>query len=35
MTWKKIVRLVAVSACPKCGNPAFDLEPGYDIDDPN
>jgi uncharacterized Zn finger protein len=33
MIWKKIVRIVAVSACPKCGNGGFDIEPGYDIDD--
>jgi ribosomal protein S27AE len=33
--WKKIVQVVAVSACPKCGNSGFDLEPGADIDDPH
>jgi uncharacterized Zn finger protein len=33
MTWKKVVKLVAVSACPICGNRGFDLEPGADIDD--
>jgi hypothetical protein len=35
MTWRKIVQAVAVSACPECGNAAFDLEPGEDLDDPN
>jgi hypothetical protein len=25
--WKKVVQVVAVSACPKCGNRAFDPEP--------
>jgi predicted nucleic-acid-binding Zn-ribbon protein len=35
MTWKKVVRVTAVSACPKCGNPAFDPEPGSDLDDPH
>jgi ribosomal protein S27AE len=34
MTWKKIVKVTAVSACPKCGNGGFDLEPDADIDDP-
>ena len=34
MAWEKIVRVVAVSACPKCGNGGFDLMPGEDIDDP-
>jgi hypothetical protein len=33
--WKKVVQLVGVSACPRCGNHAFDYEPGTDIDDPN
>jgi hypothetical protein len=33
MVWKKIVRITAVSACPKCGNSGFDLEPGEDMDD--
>jgi hypothetical protein len=32
--WKKIVQVTAISACPKCGNRGFDLEPGGDIDDP-
>ncbi len=32
--WKKVVQVVAVSACPKCGNRAFDPEPGTNIDDP-
>jgi hypothetical protein len=35
MVWKKIVRVTAVSACPKCGNNAFDFGPGADIDDPH
>lgn len=34
MAWKKVVRVVAVSACPKCGNSGFDFEPGHDMDDP-
>jgi transcription initiation factor TFIIIB Brf1 subunit/transcription initiation factor TFIIB len=34
MVWKKIVEIVAVSACPKCGNRGFDLEPGSDMEDP-
>ncbi len=34
MAWKKIVEVVAVSACPVCGNAGFDFEPGADIDDP-
>ena len=33
MVWKKVVR-VTVAACPKCGNRAFDFEPGHDMDDP-
>jgi hypothetical protein len=33
--WKKVVQLVAVSACPKCSNSAFDPEPETNIDDPN
>jgi ferredoxin len=32
--WKKIGQLVAVSACPKCSNRAFDLEPEQHFDDP-
>jgi ferredoxin len=32
--WKKVVQVVAVSECPKCGNRAFDLEPGTTIDNP-
>ena len=28
MVWKKVVKVVAVSACPKCGNNGFDPEPG-------
>jgi len=35
MAWNKIVHITAVSACPKCGNPGFDLEPGEDVDDLN
>jgi uncharacterized Zn finger protein len=35
MTWEKVVRVVGVSACPVCGNPAFDFEPGADKDDPH
>jgi hypothetical protein len=31
--WQKVVRVTSVSACPQCGNGAFDLEPGSDIDD--
>lgn len=34
MARKKIVEVTAISACLKCGNPAFDLEPGQDLDDP-
>jgi ferredoxin len=34
MTWKKVVKVVGVSECPVCGNPAFDFEPNADIDDP-
>jgi uncharacterized Zn finger protein len=33
MVWEKIVQVIAVSSCPKCGNPAFDYEPGSDKDD--
>jgi hypothetical protein len=33
MAWEKIVQLVAVSACPECGNRGFDVEPGYDMRD--
>jgi ferredoxin len=32
--WKKVVQLVAASACPKCGNQAFDPEPGTGRNDP-
>ena len=32
--WKKVVQVIAVSECPKCGSRAFDLEPGTNIDDP-
>jgi predicted nucleic-acid-binding Zn-ribbon protein len=32
MVWKKVVKVVAVSACPKCGNNGFDPEPGTDLD---
>jgi hypothetical protein len=32
--WKKVIEVVAVSACPKCGNRAFAPEPGTNIDDP-
>jgi ferredoxin len=35
MTWKKVVRVVGVSVCPVCGNPAFNFEPGADVDDPH
>jgi uncharacterized Zn finger protein len=35
MAWKKVVMVVAVSACPVCGNGGFDLESGADIDDPH
>ena len=24
-----------MSACPKCGNGGFDLEPGFHLDDPS
>ena len=34
MVWKKVVQVVAVSECPKCGNRAFDHEPETTIDDP-
>jgi ferredoxin len=34
MAWEKVVQIVAVSACPKCSNQAFDLEPGTEMDDP-
>ena len=34
MTWEKIVEVVAVSACPKCGNGGFHPEPGFEEDDP-
>jgi ferredoxin len=33
MVWEKIVRIVAVGKCPRCGNGGFDLEPGEDLDD--
>lgn len=33
MAWEKIVKVVAVSACPVCGNGGFDFELGADIDD--
>ena len=33
MALEKIVRLVAISACPGCRNPGFDLESGADVDD--
>jgi hypothetical protein len=32
--WKKVVQVVAMSACPKCGNRAFDREPETNIGDP-
>jgi hypothetical protein len=35
MALRKIVRAVAISACPKCGNRGFDLQPGADLDDPS
>jgi hypothetical protein len=34
MAWNKVVKVVAVSACPVCGNGGFNFEPGADIDDP-
>jgi ribosomal protein S27AE len=35
MVWKKIVQVTGVSACPRCGNGAFDFEPGECMDDPD
>jgi hypothetical protein len=32
--WEKVVQVVAESACPKCGNRAFDPEPENNIEDP-
>ena len=32
MVCKKIVKVIAVSACPKCGNNSFDPEQGTDLD---
>jgi ribosomal protein S27AE len=32
MVWKKIVKVFALSACPKCGNNGFDAQPGTDLD---
>ena len=33
--WKKVVQVVAMSACPVCGNLGFNLEPQADMDDPH
>jgi ferredoxin len=34
MAWEKVAKVVAVSACPVCGNDGLDFERGVDIDDP-
>jgi hypothetical protein len=34
MAWEKVVKVVAMSACPICGNGGFNFEPDADIDDP-
>jgi len=35
MAWKKVVQLVALSTCPKCGNHGFDPEPGQNLENPH